>query len=128
MGWDGAVGLGDGEAVGVDRRVGGLVVKEDKRERSFTVVLFEAGKEKEETEDMEVLRECEREWRCLGPPVDGTPLPSLKFSNRFLAAASSPFTSKEDMREIKNGNPGLEVDKKERKVNRRTRLSRQRRT
>jgi len=70
-------------------------------------VVFEGGKEKEETE---VLRECEREWRWVGP-IGGAPLPSLKFSNcktesekrekggkqistRFLAAASSLSVSK----------------------------------
>ena len=66
MGWEMAVGLGDGDAIGVDKRVWG------KEERSFTVVVF--GKEKEETE---VLREWEREWRWVG----AGPLPSLKFSN-----------------------------------------------
>jgi len=29
MGWDRAVGLGDGVAIGVDERIGGLLVKEE---------------------------------------------------------------------------------------------------
>jgi hypothetical protein len=90
MVWVSDVGLGERE-----RAVGDRAGKEKwEFERSFRFVDFEVKGGKEREEEMERLRECERAWPCLAPTVEGSPLPSLKLSNLFLAAASSLGISK----------------------------------
>lgn len=54
----------------------------EKEERSLTLVDFEV--DKEEIDETDVFRECERAWLCLGWPMvidEGRPFPSLKDSN-----------------------------------------------